>query len=114
MILGAEIGLLIVGIMALVRGKLPLTKKRVVYGLPARLLAIIALLPIPVTFVAAIVFAIVMDTRGQNPASSAVRWTGAGIEAAIVILCIAAMYGIGWRLGTDANAPPGAPPPPPV
>ena len=38
MILGAEIGLLIVGIMALVKGRLPLTKRRVVHGLPARLL----------------------------------------------------------------------------
>src|SRR5271155_4899651 len=43
MILGAEIGLPVMAIITLVRGKLVLTKNRVVYGTPARLLALFGL-----------------------------------------------------------------------
>jgi hypothetical protein len=56
MILGIEIALLVVGILALVRGKLPLDNKRAVYGLPARFLGLVALTPMPLSFLAIMVY----------------------------------------------------------
>jgi hypothetical protein len=66
MILGAEIGMLIVGIMALVQGRLPLTKTREVRGLPARLLAIVALLPLPLSFVGGLLLGIATVAQGET------------------------------------------------
>src|SRR5438552_14838385 len=52
MIIGAEIALLFIGLYALIKGQLPTNKKskHVVRGWPARVIGIIALLPIPVSF----------------------------------------------------------------
>ena len=64
MILGAEIGMIVMGIMALVKGQMVLTKKRIVYGAPARFLAIITFLPLPTSFVIATIVAAVSVAKG--------------------------------------------------
>ena len=98
MILGAEIGLLILGIPALVTGQLTLTKTRVVEGTAARLLAIIALLPLPLVMVVGMVVGAVVVLQGGDPTLSSMRWTFTLIELAIVVGCIAALYAIGWYI----------------
>lgn len=98
MILGAEIGLFVMGIIALVKGKLTLSKTRVVYGTPARLLAIIAFLPIPLAFAAGMVYGVVLAAQGREVTPDAVGLTLVGIEVAILVLCVVAMYGIGWAI----------------
>ena len=47
MILGLEIGLIIYGIIALVKGRMKFGENKVVEGLPARLLGVLALTPLP-------------------------------------------------------------------
>ena len=49
MVLGAEIGMLIMGFMALFKGKLTLSKTKVLYDARARVVGIFGLLPIPVS-----------------------------------------------------------------
>ena len=98
MILGAEIGLLIMGIYALATGKLTLTKRRVVRGTRARLLAIIALLPIPITVLLGMILGIIFIGQGRSVSGSEFRWMATGIEAGVVVLCVIALYAIGWRL----------------
>ena len=106
MIFGAEIGLLLIGIYGLVSGKLVLTKQLVVRGLPARLLAMIACAPIPLTF--AVRFALMRtQAGGPNPASGSKGWSLIALEGAILLSCVAVVYVIGWLIvvfsGTDAG-----------
>src|SRR5260370_10474832 len=106
MISGAEVALAIMAIYALIPGKLPLTRNRIVYGWKARVLALFGLLPFPLALTIGIVIGIFTVVQGQpvNPGPSFTVMLGV-MELAIVVLCVAAMYGIGW-----ASAP--APPPP--
>jgi len=104
MILGAEIGLLIMGIMAMSQGKLVLTKKRVVFGTPARLLAIVTFLPLPVSFVLGFLLGFAMGASGRNPGDPAVGWQFIALEAGVLVICVGLLYGIGWQLGVDPEA----------
>lgn len=103
MILGAEIGMIIMGIIALVKGQMTLTKKRIVYGAPARFLAIITFLPIPTAFVIATTVAAISVAKGQNVTQESFKWTGAGIEAVVVIFYIILLYAIGFRLAAPSE-----------
>jgi hypothetical protein len=100
MILGAEIGLIIMGIIALTKGKLQLTKTKCIYGTPARLLALIALLPIPLSIVIISTIAVLYAAQGRDVTGAGLRWTATGIEAGILVLCVSLIYGIGWRLAS--------------
>ena len=103
MILGAEIGMIIMGIMALVKGQMTLTKKKIVYGAPARFLAIITFMPIPTSFGIATIVAAVSVARGQNVTQESFRMTGAGIEAAVVIFYLILLYALGFRLAAPSE-----------
>ena len=104
MILGAEIALVILGIYALVKGKLTLTKTRVVYGTHARLLAIIAFLPMPLSLVVGVIFGIILAASGRDATATSVRLTMVGIEVGVLVLCVAALYGLGWQLAKPPEA----------
>lgn len=108
MILGAEIGLLVFGVIALATGKLTLSKTRVVRGWAARLLGVIALLPLPLSFMIGITYGVVLAAQGRDVTADSVRWTMTGIEAGVLVLCAAAIYAIGWRLAGPAEAAPAA------
>jgi hypothetical protein len=108
MILGAEIGLLVFAIITLVRGKLVLTKNRVVVGWKARVLAVFGLLPIPLSLLIAVVLAVVLAAGGQpvQPGTT-VKVVGTVVEIGIILLCVAAVYAIGLPLaGPPEPAPP--------
>jgi hypothetical protein len=96
MILGAEIGMLVLGLIALCSGKLTLSKNQVVYGTPARLLGLVALMPLPLSF--AVVFAIAFSQSVQGRAADLKSMNGELIliEGCIVVACLATVYGIGW------------------
>ena len=82
MILGAEIGLLVYGIIVLIRGRYNLGKGRTVTGSRARLLGAVCLAPIPLAMTAGFAIGFL------NPeAQIAGRLQGliAGIEVAILI-----------------------------
>src|SRR5438477_6757840 len=103
MILGAEIGMIVMGIMALVKGQMVLTKKKIVYGTPARFLAIITFLPLPTSLVIAATVATISVAKGQNVTQESFKWTGAGIEAAVVVFYIILLYAIGLRLAAPSE-----------
>jgi hypothetical protein len=107
MILGAEIGLAIIAIYALITGKLPLTRNRIVYGWKARVLALFGLMPFPVAFTIGLAIGIFTAAQGQ-PVNRDFSLTGMMIvmELTVVVMCVAAMYGIGWALATGPPPPP--------
>jgi hypothetical protein len=99
MILGLEIAMLIMGILAIVRGKVSLTKTLVVEGTAARIVGVIMILPLPLVFGVVILWGIASGARGKQLNENELRTTGMFIEAGITIGCfllallIAAMTG---------------------
>lgn len=97
MILGMEIGLAIFGILALVRGKMTISKTKVVVGAPARLLGLFALTPLPLAFMAGVIYAV--REGGGNPqgfvANDNARLTLALIEGGIVVGVAIVVFAIG-------------------
>jgi hypothetical protein len=105
MILGAEIGMLFVGIMALTKGKLILSKKRVVMAPLSRRLAVICLLPNPLAYIATGFVHFHFVRRGWSVGNNSFFWTVTAVEGAIVLGCMALVYGIGWTNAIDPTAP---------
>jgi len=56
MILGLYIGLAIMGVLALVRGRMQISKTKVVVGIPARLLGLLGLTPLPLAVVVGLIY----------------------------------------------------------
>jgi hypothetical protein len=103
MILGAEIGMIVIGIIALVKGKLTLSKKKVVYGTPARFLAIITFMPLPTAFVIGAIVATASVAQGRTITQENFRGTAAAIEAAVVIFYIVLLYAVGNRFAVPSK-----------
>jgi hypothetical protein len=101
MVLGAEIGMLAMGLYALVTGKLILTKKRVVRGAAARLLALFALMPLPMTVIVAVVLGFLAAMLGMRVDEGAFKFAGIFIELTALVLSLIAVYAIGWAVGSD-------------
>lgn len=101
MILGAEIGMIIMGLIAIFSGKFSLTKNRVVYGMLARLLGVLWLLPIPLSMLVGIVVGFIYVTQNpgttQDQLAKTFGLTGTIIEGTIVVVFIALAYLIGWN-----------------
>src|SRR5437773_1370836 len=107
MILGAEIGLLVLGIYGLTTGKLTLSKTRVVEGPAARWLAVVCMLPLPLSFVVGFVIGFTTAARGQPWNPDSWRWTLILIEGGIVVACVAVVYTVGWGLAEHPEQRPG-------
>jgi hypothetical protein len=101
MILGMEIAMLVIGFLALVRGKMTISATKVVEGMPARLLGLLAMAPLPLAFLAAIAFVVVQNPADPERFAEENRWTLTGIEAAIVIGTAIVVFGIGAAIGVD-------------
>jgi hypothetical protein len=101
MILGLEIGLFIFGILALVRGRMTLTKSKVVEGVPARLIGMLALTPLPVAFLIGVAYAIIAAPADPEKFAEDNKWTLMGIEAAIVIGVAIMVFVIGMLVAVD-------------
>src|SRR5262245_61866839 len=91
MVLAAEIALLLMGIYAVVTGRFLLTRGRVVYGGPARMLGFLA--SVPLALALAITFLFVRD-----PANESMRSNVMIIEVGSVLACLALIYIIGWPI----------------
>lgn len=103
MILGIEIALLVMGIMAVANGKMKFTKNKVVEGLPARLLGVLAILTLPTVFM--IGFIVGFMQAFQNPNGDPQEFirkhaaTIAIIEACIVGGVTIFIVGVGLIIG---------------
>jgi hypothetical protein len=93
MILGAEVALFLVGLYALITGKLPTgaKSKHVVRGWPARAIGAIGLLPVPLSFVLAMAVAILFAVQGRDLRDRSLVWVGMAIEVAVVVTCVVFM-----------------------
>ena len=101
MILGIEIAMIVVGILAIVRGKMTVTGNKVVIGTPARLLRALALTPLPAAFMAILAYVAINAPADPERFAQDKKWTIIGIEAAIVIGIAVLVFGIGAAIGID-------------
>jgi hypothetical protein len=88
MILGLEIGMLIVGIIALARGKFSLTKKQVVEGATARVVGFVLILPLPLAFAAGFVISFGQAAQGKQVQLEDLKGTLTMVELGIVAACL--------------------------
>ena len=100
LVIGLGIGLIIAGLVALIRGQLKLSQKKAVQGVPARLLGIALMTPLPLGFLAALVYT--MMSVDPNRPDAVERWTkdnemtlnliiaGVEIGLALIIIIVAA------------------------
>lgn len=101
MILGAEIAMLIMGLIALVKGKMTLSKKRVLLGTPARVMGVVAMLPIPISLCLAFLAAIVLAATDSTMTEDSFRGYAIAIELGVLILTLVAVYGVGGQYAVD-------------
>lgn len=105
MIFGLEIAMAIAGLIALFSGRLPLTNRRFVRGVPARLLGVTALLPFPLAFAGGFVVGFNRGLQGLpvDPKDPIFIW----IEVGAVAICALIVFGGGFALSEET--PPVAP-----
>jgi hypothetical protein len=105
MILGLEIAMLIMGIIAIRTEKLTFSKTKVVTGPLARLLGYVLVAPLPLAFLLLAAIDLQYAANGKVvPGDSKYMWMKIGIEAMIVIGCGLAVCAIGLSNATDPNA----------
>ena len=99
MIIGAEIGLLIYGIIAMIRGQYSMGKGKKVIGSKARFLAAVCMVPIPLSMIAGFLVGFVIELFIPGSTSSG-KLSGmmAGIEAAILVCTIIALMILSKKL----------------
>ncbi len=102
LLLGAEIGLLIFGIYALVRGRLKVTNNRIVRGVAARLLGIVAMLPVPLALLIGFVMGMEAAARGR-PMDDAFKLSLTLIELGLVAGCGLFVFTVGFFLGGSSE-----------
>lgn len=105
MICGLQIGLAIFGLIALIRGKMTISKTKVVVGAPARLIGLLALVPIPLTLGVGMLIGIAKVAEGGNPEKIAEDNRGLlmGVEIGIVIVTAILVFGLGAALGVSPS-----------
>jgi len=81
-----EIGMLIMGIVALVKGKISLTANRVVYGIPARIIGALLMLPLPLVFGGVMVLGVFMAAQGKPVDRENLRPPAAIMEISILVI----------------------------
>src|SRR4051812_33004766 len=101
LICGLGIGLMIAGIVALITGKIKFSKNRAVQGVPARLLGVALLLPLPVSFTVVFLYSLTQADVNkqdqfqawaqQNDGKLTLIMAGTMIGMAAVIIGIAAV-----------------------
>jgi hypothetical protein len=89
--------MIVVGLLALVRGKMTISKTKVVVGTPARLLGLLALTPYPIAIVALLLYA--ASKGGQVGEDD--RWTLTAIEGGIVIGMAILVFVLGSLFAVD-------------
>jgi hypothetical protein len=93
MIIGAEVAMLVIGLYALIMGKLPTNKKakHVVRDWPARIIGVICLLPIPLALLVSMAVAALFVAQGRQVTPESFFWVGTAIEGSIVVACVVAV-----------------------
>jgi hypothetical protein len=82
-----EIGLLVFGIVTIALGRFTLTKTSVVRGAPARIIGVMMILPLPLTFLVALPILVVLLSRGAE--TGTVRVLGFVVQVGVLLVCFA-------------------------
>ncbi len=110
MLLILEVVMFVMGILAIVRGKLTLSKKKVCVGVPARVAGAILVLPIPVVFGFATIYAIMVVKPGMTAEQiqKAMGFLPSAVEIGAIIVCGAVASTIASMKGQPAESLPEA------
>jgi hypothetical protein len=95
MILVIEIILAVMGLKALFTGTLKLSNTKVVVDVPARLLGVLALTPLPLAFFAIMAYTVTQDPQDPERFADNNKLALVGIEAGIVIFISILVFAIG-------------------
>lgn len=90
MCLLAQIGAIIFGIIALVRGQFSLTRTRIVWGVPARIIGFLLCLPLPVSFGIGLLIGIALVAQGKDVRDPAVRAKFWPVDVAVFLFFLVA------------------------
>jgi hypothetical protein len=80
-----ELAMLVFGVFTLVNGSFRLSQEKVVWGVPARIMGVLLLVPMPLEFVIFFTTVLVYAFQGKQPDPENMRWfvfTNAGIVLA--------------------------------
>jgi hypothetical protein len=99
MILGVEIAMLVVGLLAIFRGRMTISKNKVVTGIAARLLGLVALTPLPVAFATIALYVAVSGPGDPERFVEDNKLTIMLIEAGVVIGIAIVVFGMGAAIG---------------
>lgn len=106
MILGLYVGLAIVGILALVRGRMQITKSKIVVGVPARLLGLLGLTPLPLALVVGIIYVMANVDITDAPAVQRFTQEHRGTLTLIEGVCVGGVAIILFTLAAVLAVPP--------
>jgi sugar lactone lactonase YvrE len=109
MIFVLEFALLILGILALVKGKFKLSERREVTGAAARVVGVVLILPLPLAFSAGLVIGFMEGMQGRSVMSNAMQTTLVIMEVLILAACICLALGISLSMAQPPvrELPPG-------
>jgi len=97
-----EIGMLIFGIVTLVRGKFYVSKTKAAVGGPAYLAGIVLLLPLPIAFTGGFVYGAMLAAEGREIDHTTLLI----FEVILVVVCLAIAYTIGNLNAKDLTKEP--------
>jgi hypothetical protein len=86
--------MLIFGIVALATGRFSLTRKKVVEGAPARIVGVILILPLPVTFLAGLALGVSLLQQGRPVNEKEVRSLALVIDIGVPVLALIAAIAV--------------------
>jgi hypothetical protein len=101
MILGIAVVMLVIGILAIVRGRLRVASNRVVVGVPARLLGVLALMPLPAAVVAVFIYLAINAPDDPQQFTRDNERTLDVIKKVVVVAVPALVFGIGAVIGVS-------------
>jgi hypothetical protein len=104
MLLLYEIGLGIFGLITVIRGKMALSSTKVVEGIPAYMLGILAMVPLPLAFTIGLVVGFMHAKDGNEfKLDNENQLMFAVIELGICLVVSALVFGIGASIGKKPN-----------
>ncbi|MBI3860560.1 MAG: hypothetical protein HY290_01545 [Planctomycetia bacterium] len=105
MIIGVEIAMFIMGLIAIFKGHLSLSRTIVVEGIAARLLGLVLLAPVPLVFTVALIWTVVINLNNNGVVQEAPRGQMIALEVGTLVVCGAFVYVFGRMCATTKGEP---------
>jgi hypothetical protein len=98
--------MLIFGIISLVTGKFTLTRNKVVYGTPARMVGLILVMPLPILVIVGVMLGFGLLAQGKQLTEAEMKQlttTGMIIGAVVILACFVAAIAVAAAYGEPAR-----------